>query len=92
MGVIWPLLEYMKTFLVLVTWLVMLLASISRDMAKHPTMYKTAPIAKNDPNQTSMVSRLRNCTPHNTSSFFLGHTEPYDLDLTEDSAYGQKLA
>ena len=64
----------------------------TRDAAKYPTMYKTAPIAKNDPNQTSMVSRLRNSTPHNTSSFFLGHTEPYDLDLTEDSAYGQKLA
>ena len=84
--------EYMKKFLVLVTWLMMLLASISRDMAKHPTMYKTAPIARNDPNQTSMVPRLRNSAPHYTSSFFLGDTELYDLDLTEDSAYGQKLA
>ena len=83
---------YMKKFLVLVTWLVMLLASISRDMAKHPTMYKTASIARNDPNQTSVVPRFRNSAPHYTSSFFLGDTELYELVLTEDSAYGEKLA
>ena len=70
----------------------MLLASISRDMAKHPTMYKTASIARNDPNQMSMVPRLRNYAPYYTSSFFLGDTELYDLNLTDDSAYGEKLA
>ena len=82
----------MKTLLFLVTWLVMLLASISRDMAKHPTMYKTAPIARNGPNQKSMVPGLRNCAPHYTSSFFLGDTELYDLDLADYSAYGEKSA
>ena len=70
----------------------MLLASISRDMAKHPTMYKTVPIARNGPNQTSMVPSLRNYALHYTSSSFLGDTELYDLDLTDDSVYGEKSA